>query len=467
MKKLKHLEVIESELIHSPFYPEEIRVNDGLKAKVLIKDTWRDYRVWAYSPFGIEILVPKSDEFVDDDIVTIELSLLEDEIRFESIKVSSVKTESYGTIVGFRTFRKDSQAKVSEDRRKTTRWSCPQDMLPTGTTPNPLKYNDYIIFRVEDISCGGLRLITSMRNRLVYIGQHFEANISLPLIGNVSAVLKVVHVDTIKRDSKEYLSLGTTFVKPNKILLACLSEYLLHFGKDVSTSTLKRDGFPISGYLKSFDFSYVKNTWEYEQVLNLRKKAYIAANKISDETSPKDMADEYDSRARVLIVKKDNDIIGSVRVMFHDSFEESELRKDGVTEIDGLNLDRAAEASRLCTHPNYRGIDIAYQLLSHFSLTAIKSDKRYIYGGATGAMIDFYQKAGWTVLDKTYTCSSLKNIPHKVVYVDLHQVVLGRNISRDTWLRIYKDMFYYLYEREIIHPNKLDLLRIKFFTLFN
>jgi hypothetical protein len=197
MKKLKHLEMVESDIIHSPFFPEEIRVNDGLKAKVLVAGDWKDFQVWEYSPFGLAIVAENSSAFVKNELVSIKLKFLEDELQFDSVKVSSILNKAGKVIVGFRTFRKDAVETAAEERRRAVRWACPQDMLPTGTAPNPLKFNDHLIFRVEDISKGGLRLITSMRNKMLYKGQFLESSISLPLIGSISITLKVVFVDVV------------------------------------------------------------------------------------------------------------------------------------------------------------------------------------------------------------------------------------------------------------------------------
>lgn len=468
MKKLKQLDLMENEFLHSPFFPEEIRENDGVSVQIYRDEKWFDYRVWRYSPFGIEVLANQSDNFKVNDEYQIKLKFLEDELLFDSIKVSIVHNDNQQSIVGFRTFRKDDLQKNDEERRKAVRWSCPVDLLPTGTAPNPVKFNDHIIFRVEDISSGGMRLVTSMRNRLLYPGQFLESSISLPLVGNVNVILKVRFVDVLDRDGKQYLTLGVSFVKADAFLLSCLAEYLLHFGKNVSSQTLKNDGFHVKSDFKTFDFSYVKDKWEYEQVLELRKKAYIAASKVDQSIQSHEFADEFDSRARILIVRKNNEIVGSVRVMFHKDFSDSILARNRAF-IDDKNItsDNSVEASRLCVDPKFQGFEVALNLLSHFTLTAIKAGKRYIYGGASDRMVDFYRRAGWKISTNTYSSESLRGIIHNVVYVDLHNVVLGKGITPVVWNKVYKQMFYYLLERELVHPSKVDMLRIRFFSMFS
>ena len=265
---------------------------------------------------------------------------------------------------------------------------------------------------------------------------------------------------------EQYLVLGTAFSKVEPLVLKCLSEYLLHFGQDVTVTSLKKDGLPVvGGNLKSFDFTYVKSRIDYDQVLELRANSYKAAGKISADAKKEDLADSYDSRARILMVRRGDTTVGSVRVMFHPNFEESELYADGIREIPNIDFREAVEASRLCTDPQFRGLDIGYTLVSHMYLTAIKSGKRYMYGGAVGSMIDFYALLGWSVSSAQYQCSSLKNIPHKVVSVDLFEAVLGKGISAKVWRRVYRTLFEYLSEREMITPRPTDLLRLRLLSL--
>ena len=467
LKKLQNFERLEGEILHSPFYPSDIREGDRVSAELFVEENYVKMRVWRYSPFGIELVVPKDLQLAGNVSYKMKIFFPDDELTLDSVQVARFTEEAIGNIVGFRIFTKREVGPAQNDRRKTSRWVCSENYLPTGTAPNPIKFNDHLIFRVDDISVGGMRLLTSMRNKFVYPGLTLECSISIPLVGSISLPLKIKYIDVLNKGETQILSLGTSFIKPNAFNLKCLAEYLLHFGQDVTVDSLMKSGFPIESNLKSFDFSYVKSKWEYESVLELRKIAYEKNGKIDSGARPEDMADRFDARARILMVKKGESIVGSLRAMFHENYQESELFSDGVIGIPDIDVESAVELSRLCTHPEFRGVDIAYNLLAHMYLTAIKADKRFVYAGATGSMIDFYKNLGWNIHDVTYECSSLKGIPHKVISVDIHKAVLGRGVHPKIWNRVYRPLYEYLYERELIFPTPFEVFKIQFLKMFS
>lgn len=464
--KLTSLAKTESEFLHSPFTPEPIREGDAVSGVLEYFGSEHSVRVWRYSPFGLEFVAPKGLTIAVGATCGFRLKFGAETIQYQAVTVSHIEDSGTQNLIGLRLFRPNRSGQTEVDRRSKTRWSCPDDFLPTGTAANPIRFNDFILFRIDNISAGGLRLITSMRNKLIAIGQQLDLVVSLPLVGSVGVVVNVKHIDTEIVNGKEYLAIGTQLVHPDNILLQSLSEYLLNFGEGVSVSTLKEDGFPLGKASKWLDFTYVKSESEYREVLELRLRAYKAAQKIPVSAVASDMSDEFDSRARILCVKHKGRIVGSVRVMFHAEGEKTHLEADGCELPKTMpKLSDCVEASRMCTDPDIRGADILHQLQAHMVLLAVKNGKRFIFGGAADSLVDMYVKCGFTQTGHFYSNESLSNIEHEVIYIDTHKAVLGVGVGPRNWRKIYADLYEYMVEREHIAPTTMDELRIWFYRL--
>ncbi len=466
VKKLQGTVAQESQFLHAPFYAEEIREGDALKARVKLDQAWVEVRVWRYSPFGLEFVV--SDKRLGSlgkgDELTIEITLGKDTAVYTGLIVNEMYQEQGKILAGVRTFRPDRSPQTTEDRRDFKRWTVSPDFVPTGVAPNPVRYNDFVHFRLDNISSGGLRIITSMRNKLIGKEQRLAATISLPLVGSVQATLIIRHLDTTEIEGKEFLVLGTELVGADNILKASLAEYLLNFAEGITISSLKEDGFPIKAS-KWLDFSYVKSEREYKEVLQLRFDAYKQANKLSIDKTVSEMADEFDARARILIVKHKGRIIGSLRAMFHDNEDPTEHEQYVDYPAQGFPKNtEIIEATRVCTDPAFRGSDILYVLLAHLLLTAVKSGRRYILGCAAGSLIDFYKKCGYVAVRDVpvFKSKSLNDVEHTLIIMDTHEVALGRGISIEAWNRLYSDVVDYMIEQELIHPTTSDTMRLNF-----
>lgn len=451
----------ESEILHAPFYAEEIRDGDAVKAKIRFGKTWEDVRVWRYSPFGIEFVISGSGmgNLGKGTSISLRLQLGSDSLEYDGLIVNEIMQDAGRILAGVRTFRPKASPQTIEDRREHKRWTVSSDFMPTGMAPNPVRFNDFIHFRVDNISGGGLRIITSMRNKLVGIGQRLDVTISLPLVGSVQASLIIRHLDTTEIDGKEFLVLGTQIVGTDAVLKASLAEYLLNFAEGISLVALKEDGFPIKAS-RWLDFSYAKSEEEFREVLNLRFESYQKANKLNAGVRPEDMTDEFDARARILIAKHKGRVIGSLRAMFHEEGDKTEHDQYLQFPPNFPKKSQYIEATRVCTDPNFRGSDILYVLLAHLLLTAIKSSRRYIVGCAAGSLIKFYEKCGYQVAKgiPPFRIEALNNVEHRLIYMDTHQVALGKGISTDAWIQLYGDVVDFMLEQELIQPSQTDLI---------
>src|SRR5690606_25180437 len=119
-----------------------------------------------------------------------------------------------------------------------------------------------------------------------------------------------------------------------------------------SLKELREAGFRVKSSSRAFNFGYAKSEDEYQQVLELRRVAYVHASKVSSDTSAKSMSDEFDSRSRILVVTYRSRVIGSTRLMFPQS-ESDTLKHEEYTTLPKTlppkNL--LVESSKTCTHP--------------------------------------------------------------------------------------------------------------------
>jgi hypothetical protein len=465
VKKLNESSLGYSNPIHTPFVPENIREGDEVEASVKVDNKWVKVRVWKYSPFGIEFIVTDKSlgSLGRGSDLDLEVKLGREKSLYTALVVNEMYQEHGQVLAGVRTFRPDHVIQTSEDRREHKRWTVSPDFIPTGMAPSPLRFNDFIHFKLDNVSAGGVRIITSMRNKMIGKDQRLAASISLPLIGSVQANLVIRHLDTIELDGKEHLLLGTEIVGADSLLMASLAEYLLNFADGITISSLKEDGFPIKA-AKWLDFSYVKTEEEYREVLELRYNSYRLANKLEENKTSADMADEYDARARILIVKHRGKIVGSLRAMFHENDDATE-HEQYIKYPQGFpRVSDFVEATRVCTDTSIRGSDVLYVLLSHLLLTAVKSGRRYIVGCAAGSLIDFYKKCGYFPVKNIppFKSKALANIEHQLIMMDTHEIALGRNISMRSWNSLYADVVDYMIQQEIIRPTTSDKIRINF-----
>ncbi len=450
--------------VENTIFLEEIRQGDPIS--IQIKGSSLATQPWGFNPFGCEIISASTVGQVGEVVVLI-CHFKNQKFETPCLIVYEIDHLDGRKICGLR-FVHQELARPDKDtsRRIARRWTCPLHMLPTGSAAHPTRYNDYIFFRVFDIAPNGIRAITSLRNKLLVPGVVIEASLSIPAIGTVSARLRVRRAAVENLEGKDQLVLGLEFVKPDEILLSTLAEYLLTFASETSARSLRDEGFTLRSPLSSaFDFGYVKTKDEYREVLELRWRAYQKNNKISAGVDSTFMSDEFDSRSRILIVKHQGKIVGSVRAMFHED-------QDTTSHERYLRLpptlppkSDCVEASRLCVDPDFRGMDIAYELVSHLVLLTIKSGKKYFFGSAADSLKSFWRSTGAEFIDTFYTHAELGNLEHEMLVSDVYDAVLGRSVSKTEWKRIYKGLYSYCIDSGLVEPTLLDVARIAIYRV--
>ena len=362
----------------------------------------------------------------------------------------------------------DPQEYSGAERRSHRRWSCSEDFLPTGTAPNPVRYNDYILFRVEDISSGGLKIITSMRNKFLGIGQCLECTLSLPYVGIVRAGVKVKHVNTVFYRDKEFLIMGAEFIKTDSILLRSLGDYLLNFAKEVTVKSLNKEGFNIKNVSKWVDFSYVKTEEEYQEVLDLRLRAYKSAGKVPKDASKESMANDLDSRSKILITKHNGKIIGTIVYVIPEKEEDILICQHFPYPKSLPKISEIGCSWRFCIDKDFRHADITHKIIAYVVYNFIKNGRRYWFSGAEKDLLPIYDKYGLKTQGIVCNDFGLKSKEddgreNELIIMDTHKIIKGQNISPKYWNLLYRDLFDYLLETNEITLTPVDKLRIWFY----
>lgn len=457
----------ELNLINPVMRPEDIRNGDPVSCNLLFESKVIQLQLWSYCPFGFEVLLK-------DD-----LSLEVGKILVFELCLGKTKFQCAGSVVFHRTIQNDrklagirihynptnSESHTSE-RRTSTRWNCPEHLLPSGTTPNPIRFNDFVLFRVVDASAKGLKLSTSLRNKMLCVGQVLEVSISVPMIGQLTSSLKINRVAVEEIYGKQQLILGVSFVKTDEILLSTLSEYLLTFAEKCSVSSLRESGFPARFVSTAYDFTYVKSQKDYEDVLDLRYECYMKSGKIGGAVTRDFMRDEYDSRARILVIKYQGKIVASVRGMFHDAGDVTSHERYLSYPPDFPGQKDCLELSRLCVRDDHQSAGLANELTKHFILLAVKSNRRYCYFSVTDSFKSHWIDLGFSETGTTYVHEQLGGLQHHLMICDAKQAILGKNTKVNAWLNSYEHLYDYCVEYGLIEPTIIDVTRSTLLRIF-
>ena len=154
--------------LHGSIRPADIRKDDRVLAKLKMGSLWNDCQVYRLSPFGLELVVSTADAPQKGSIAEIELTIEGKTNFYWGTIVESYDPfiESGDKLVGIRFTVDETNSRENGDseRRAAKRWICSEDFYPTAIAPTPGRINDYIYFRIDDISSSGMRMKCSLRN---------------------------------------------------------------------------------------------------------------------------------------------------------------------------------------------------------------------------------------------------------------------------------------------------------------
>jgi ubiquinone/menaquinone biosynthesis C-methylase UbiE len=146
----------------------------------------------------------------------------------------------------------------SRDQRIGTRWKLSSPVPVIGAFANPLAFDDQAYFTIEDISLGGVRVQTSLRNKFIAPGQRLAARITFPFVGELDTVLLVKTVDIrVKPETAARLVVSAEFADVSDRHLDVISAYLAEFCSGTDLETLATEGLMPSSFERMLRFVQV------------------------------------------------------------------------------------------------------------------------------------------------------------------------------------------------------------------
>lgn len=342
------------------------------------------------------------------DIVEINVLFKNQDCSFHGIVVSTDIQAVGRTLIGLRWCENDREQIPQQSRRNTKRWICSTSFLPTAVAPNPVLFNDLLLFRVADVSKNGARLLTSMRNKFIIPNMHFDAVFTFPMIGSGHGRFRVKWTDLVSHNGKQELSIGVEFNNPSKELGKLMGEYILQFGDQATVKEIRDSGLNVRSTGRAVDISYVRTEQDYRDVLELRRICYDVY-KLDGEIP--ELSDIFDSRSRIIVVRHRGVCVASTRIIYHDMNDTLEQEQYGKLPEDMPRNDELVEVTRICTHPDYRASDLVYEMAKYVYVAMIQAKRRYLIGSSPENLLPMYLKMGGKTLGITYSpksCPDLK-----------------------------------------------------------
>ncbi len=467
LKNVADIEANYNTDVHGSITPAEVRAGEPIRAVlssvINSSSVSKEVRVWRISPLGIEVVLPAEFEHAQPGhVFDIELSVGRVASKLCGVIATTKHVEMDRHILGLRLCVKEEADWGGDERRKNQRWMTSREFMPTGVAPNPGKFNDFIYFKVTNVSSGGMQVSTSLRNKFIVPGIRLEATVSFPLTGQIRVFFEVANSSMKTEDGREYLSLGCKLVKPSKQVLEIISQYLFQFGPPMSLKEMRDNNLMPANSASGIEFRYVRTKEEYEQVLDLRRLAYGGAGKIAAD---EDVSDIYDARSRIVVGTYKGQIVASTRLIFNELADQME-HEQFVAFPDWIpRKDDICEITRVCLHPEFRGSDILLGLFRFVGITVAQSGRRYILGCATDKLLPMYLRIGFQDTKINFAHKNLNNLEHTIFLCDVVKGLSGKDVNPLVWNVVWSPVTAYLTERHILDYDLIANLRIGLYRL--
>lgn len=423
--------------VHGPIVPADVRTGDPIAASITLRDGSAVVApVWRISPLGVDVVRTAALASVEEgDALDLTLRVGDSVSAFPCARVAAVRSDRDRELLALRLgadAQPDGEAAPAE-KREAARWGCGDEYLPTGVARSSVRYDDHVHFRIADISRRGMRLVTSLRNKFLVPGVRFRARCAFPTLGEAEIAFSVVRAQVVSDGCKRHLAVGVTWSVEDARARDRVARYLLRFGPGTSLRALRADGFELAAATGAFEYGSVRTEAEYREVLALRRLTYAAAGKISADARDEDMADELDRRSRILVARHLGRIVATMRLMFPRS------AADPLKHSEYLPLpatlppaDQLVEVSKACTHPDYRGGELFYEMTKRAAITTLQSGRRYVLMSCTAPLVPIYRKLGVREIGASYVHPTM-GLEHHMLLGDIAAMTSGKGMNPIFW----------------------------------
>ena len=452
--KMKTLSSVHGEIVPANIYP-----TDPISASIQFNSTddWIPIEIKRVSPLGVDFQLSQKHH----PSIAIELdqpSNFSMEIRYGShrVEISNLKVSN----------THDSNCLLSCSWPEITTTDEPRKFkigdhyLPYGVVNNPLLHGDKIVFRVNRISNRGATILYSLRNKHLFPGIILEGVLTLPTMKDARINLKITSAKVVEINGEKFLESTIIFQNLEKDLSKNLGQYIFQFGEKTTVTDLWKSRLPVPKTSQALKFGYVSSEKEYDEVLKLRKRAYVGSGKIDKEADYTSMGDSFDSRARILVAQYRGDIVGSMRLMFHENSDEMEHDRfmDASHEIPPK--DQIVEVTRICNHPDFRKSDLFYGMMAHMAILIVQSGRPWLLGCSTLKLLPMYKKIGARTIGTPFKHTDLGGEEHHLILVDVPKMMKGYGINPIVWNLLFKEVTEYLHSMGALDYELSDKLRL-------
>ncbi len=453
--------------IHGPFRGADVRPGEPIRAKMLLDGSVTiAVQVWKISPLAIELVNHPDVPLEVGATVHLRLELGSQVTSFEELKVASVRWEHGRELIGLRWQEPPAPRPVSQ-RRAGDRWNVAEDYVPTATAVNPLRFNDLMLLRVNNISGHGLGLLTSLRNKHIVPGMHLDTTLTFPAVGHARVRVRTVHTRVVREEGKQQLALGVELENPDSYTKRMMGQYLLEVGPKLSLTHLRSSGLLVESAMRAVTYDYASTPEEYRQVLELRKLAYSQAGKLATDLAIEDAGDEFDRRARIIVGRYGGEVVASMRLMFHEAGDLMEHEQYIQLPDDLPPRDQIVEITRVCTHPDFRGSDLLLGLFKQCVIAILQSGRQYLLGSSTAKLLPIYTRIGCRVLPVSYRHQGLGGDEHHLFVGDVRGALDGTYVGPFTWNIMFGDVWDHMRRNDLYHPGAMTSMRLGFYRMLN
>jgi predicted GNAT family N-acyltransferase len=455
--------------VHSGVFPADVHAEDNILARIRKRSdehiAYEEIQVWRMSPLGIE-LVPaaKTQQFKKGDPVELEITLIGQRSHYNGLVVNDVVDTDDLVILYVRLSNKPSLQVEGGERRNSDRWLCGDQFLPTCICATPGRFNDFVYFQIRDISSTGIQIACSLRNKFLLIGMNLDLQISLPLVSNISISVKIKRINIRSESGKDYLSIGAEYQEISQNSKNALGQYLIQFGNVSTLDDLRNSKFIPQSMSKGVDFYFLKSEEDYREVLELRLSANAEIGHISPGITVDDMADTYDSRARIVVAKYQGQIIATARMLYNQLEDKLEQEQYVKWPSSLPRKDQVLEMSRAATHKSFRKDDVLATLFGFIAAACALSGREWVVISSTDELVPFYTKLGWKKTELHYEHPTFGNVHQNVLMANIYDVLCGKDVHPLYWNLIWKEAAQHVVGSKSFSPKGIDKLRMSIYS---
>lgn len=191
---------------------------------------------------------------------------------------------------------------------------------------------------------------------------------------------------------------------------------------------MRRDRPP--SIAKTLTFSACNDESDFEAVLELRRRAYSAVGKVAATTKASEMADCYDHGAVIIMARDGDTLVATVRLMLPSPDERREF-DDFLSLPTWIPRSQLGVISRLATHSEYRGGDLAYAMVLASLALAASHSRAVVASGCTETLLPIYARVGARGMGLRFFHAALASTPHELIVFRPESVMQGRGVRDD------------------------------------